>query len=580
MDNQIRYTISAQDLLTRQLQGMNTEATALERTMGGLGTTIAGAFGLYQIGNFISKTITAGTTVENATTGLTTLLKNSAEAAMVVDNTMKDAIATPFAFEGLLNANKALISAGQSSVRAREDVLNLSNAIAATGGGDNELQRMVVNLQQISNTGKATAMDIKQFAFAGVNIYQVLADATNQPIAKVKEMEVSYDLLTMALKKAHDKGGIYYNGLENMAGNTSVKISNMGDQMFQFMVDVFETSKPLINGFIDTALSAISGMRDMFTWLGKNKELVYGLATAFGVVSGAMLVNVLRLKAVALWTGITTSSFITQTFTMAALTAGFTGASTAGMLLAGTMALINSVNPFTWIVLGLAAVSGAVVYAWRNFETFRGVLVGSWAVIKKWAHNVYEVIAGIADVFIEGKPIQGVKRMIAVFENAGQDTAKAYNTGFNKGVADFNFVPLSDKIDSSIQTINQRIAKGFYKDESSYDTMFDAFSKNLDKKVKAGLLTEDAKQVALGKIAVYGKKTEKDGSINVDASNKSETKNVKANKATIINISIGNLVNDFQVKTTNVYESANEIKNLVTKALTGAVNESQIIAGN
>jgi tape measure domain-containing protein len=579
MDQQIRYTVSANDLISQQLNGMNNQANTLERTMSGLGGTIAGVFGIYQVTNFVNKTIEAGTKVENATTGLTTLLKNSWEAGEVVRQTMADAAATPFAFEGLLDANKALISTGVSSQRAREDVLNLANAIASTGGGDAELQRMVVNMQQISNTGKATAMDIKQFAFAGVNIYKVLADATGQPIAKVKEMEVTYDMLTMALKKAHEQGGIYYNGLEGMAQNTSVKISALGDKMFIFMNNLFTASKPLIDGVIDSIDGLVLGMSDLFNWFVKNKEVVYGLGAGLTFVGGAMLINVIRLKALALWTGFATTSMIAQTFTTGALTAGFAGASTAGMVLAGTMALINAVNPFAWIVVGVAAFTAGIVYAWNKFEGFRGAIVGSWEVIKQWGTNVMNLHKGIGDI-LHGNLTQGMERIKSVFEDSGEGTAKAWNRGFNKGVADFNFVPLNEKIDKSIETINERVAKGFYKDEKGYNTMFEAFSSNLDKKVKAGLLTEDAKQVALGKIAAYGVKSEKDGNISFDASTKSETKNVKANKAVIINVSIGNLINDFQIKTTNMYESANVVKDIVTKALTGAINDSQIVAGN
>lgn len=579
MDNQIRYTVSAQDLLTRQLQGMNTEANALERTMSGLGNTIAGVFGVYQIGNFINKTIEAGATVENATTGLTTLLKNSAEATQVVQNTMQDAIATPFAFEGLLNANKALISAGQNSERAREDVLNLANAIAATGGGDNELQRMVVNLQQISNTGKATAMDIKQFAFAGVNIYQILAEATNQPIAKVKEMEVSYDLLTMALKKAHDKGGIYYNGLENMAGNTSVKISNMGDQMFQFMNSLFESSKPLINGFIDAIIGSVQSMRDLFNWFKENDEVAKGLGATLGVLSGAMLLNVIRLKAVALWTGFATTSMVAQTFTTGALTAGFAGASSAGMVLAGTMALINAVNPLTWWIVGISAVTGALVCAWQEFKEFRSVVYGVWEVIKLWAKNTIELTKGVVEIFL-GSYEKGFKRIVDVFENSGQETGQAFSKGFNKGIMEFAQAPLTERIDQSIKTINERVLNGFYKDENQYNAQISTFTKNLDKQVQKGLMTEAEKNKALGKIAVFGQKSQKDGSVSFSQEQKSETKNVKANKAVIVNVSIGSLINDFQIKTTNVYESAEAVKNIVVKALTGAVNESQIVAGN
>ena len=174
MDNQIRYTVTANDMLSGKLQGMNQNANILNGTMANLGTAIAGAFSVYAITGFVKSVVSAGTTVENATTGLTTLLGDAGEATRVIQNTMQDATKTPFAFEGLLSANKALISAGIDADKARKDVLNLANAISATGGGNDELTRMVVNMQQISNSGRATSQDIKQFAYAGINIYKVL----------------------------------------------------------------------------------------------------------------------------------------------------------------------------------------------------------------------------------------------------------------------------------------------------------------------------------------------------------------------------------------------------------------------
>lgn len=37
----------------------------------------------------------------------------------------------------------------------REDAMNLANAIAATGGGNDELARMATNMQQIKTVGKS-----------------------------------------------------------------------------------------------------------------------------------------------------------------------------------------------------------------------------------------------------------------------------------------------------------------------------------------------------------------------------------------------------------------------------------------
>jgi len=132
MDNQIRYTVTANDMLSGKLQSMNQNAGFLNSTMGNLGNVIAGAFSIYAVSAFAKSVVSAGTTVENATTGLTTLLGDASEATRVVQNTMQDATKTPFAFEGLLSANKALIGAGVGADKARADVLNLANAISAT----------------------------------------------------------------------------------------------------------------------------------------------------------------------------------------------------------------------------------------------------------------------------------------------------------------------------------------------------------------------------------------------------------------------------------------------------------------
>jgi hypothetical protein len=58
-----------------------------------------------------------------------------------------------------------------------------------------------------------------------------------------------------------------------------------------------------------------------------------------------------------------------------------------------------------------------------------------------------------------------------------------------------------------------------------------------------------------------------------------DTAKAAPNKVVSINITIGNLVNSLEIKTTNMTESASKIQEAVAKALTGAVRNSQIIAG-
>ncbi len=145
--------------------------------------------------------------------GLETFLGKDG-AADLYKQIQQDAAATPFGTEGLLEVNKALVSAGLGAKEARADTLALANAISAVGGGNAELSRMAANMQQIKTVGVATAMDIKQFGMTGINIYQILADATGKSIDQVKEMDVSYELLSKALQKAGAEGGVYFGAMD------------------------------------------------------------------------------------------------------------------------------------------------------------------------------------------------------------------------------------------------------------------------------------------------------------------------------------------------------------------------------
>jgi len=246
---------------TASTNALETSFNKLSNSVRMLGNAFGIAFGVQAIAQFTQAVVKAGTTVEDATTGLTTLLGTAEQAKSVIDNVLNEAQKTPFSFEALLDANKALISTGLSAEKSFDAVHNLSNAIAATGGGSDKLQRMVVNLQQIKNVGKASAMDIKQFAFAGVNIYKVLEKAN---IGYKKGMEVTFEQLDSALKKASEKGGMYYHGLENMANNTSVKLSNVGDKLFIFFNHIFEKIKGPLNGVLDWLMNKISDTQKRF----------------------------------------------------------------------------------------------------------------------------------------------------------------------------------------------------------------------------------------------------------------------------------------------------------------------------
>lgn len=145
----------------------------------------------------------------------------------------EDAARTPFDVASLTQANQLLISAGENAAYSRKVINALGDAVSATGGGNAELSRMAANLQQIANVGKAATIDIKQFAYAGINIYQILADYTGKSVQEVQKMTISYDLLSQALIAASEEGGRYYNAMDTQSQTMNGRISTLKDNVSQ-----------------------------------------------------------------------------------------------------------------------------------------------------------------------------------------------------------------------------------------------------------------------------------------------------------------------------------------------------------
>ena len=197
--------------------------------------------------------------IETYQTALTTLTGSAEKANKIIEQVKKDAAATPFEVSSLVKGNQLLISAGLSAEQARDDILALGNAISATGGGEEELSRMVVNLQQIKNVGKASALDIKQFAYAGIDVYGLLADYTGKTREEVTDLEISYEDLTGALKYASQEGGKYFNAMEKQSKTFNGQLSNLKDN---FMAFLGEATMPLFTFLKDEVLPTINGILD------------------------------------------------------------------------------------------------------------------------------------------------------------------------------------------------------------------------------------------------------------------------------------------------------------------------------
>lgn len=240
---QLRATTTALKAASNGMEGFasSTDKASSKSLAGAIaqGTIMAGIFSkLYAAAlsaaeGFISSGIEYNAQIEKYTTGFTNMLGSAEAAQQVMSQIQEDAAKTPFDVESLTKANQYLISAGENASYARNTIMALGDAVSATGGGNDELNRMSQNLQQIANTGEATTADIKQFAYAGIDVYGILADYTGKSTTEVQNMTISYDLLTQALQAASEEGGRYYGSMDTQSQTMNGRVSTLKDNVKQ-----------------------------------------------------------------------------------------------------------------------------------------------------------------------------------------------------------------------------------------------------------------------------------------------------------------------------------------------------------
>lgn len=210
---------------------------------------------------------------------LTRLLGSEEAAAAALEKMKEDAASSPFDLTSLAQANQMLISTGISADDARATINALGEAVAASGGGNDELVRMASNLQQIQNAGQATAMDIRQFAYAGIDIYGLLSDYTGMAVEDVKDLTVSYDVLSGALQMAAEEGGKYFEATASYADTLNGKMRTLKSTFKSVAGQVTEALSPAFKDVIDMIIEV----------LGNNDELIDSLAKVFSQIAEAIV---------------------------------------------------------------------------------------------------------------------------------------------------------------------------------------------------------------------------------------------------------------------------------------------------
>lgn len=260
-------------------------ADGLTVAIGNFETKIAQA-AVQAVQQVVSTGLEFNRQMENYQLAFENLLGSAEAANAALDAIKADAASTPFDVAGLVSANRLLISTGQSAEEARQVINALGNAVSASGGGNAELERMAANLQQIANVGEASAVDIRQFAYAGIDIYGLLADYTGMAKDEVQDLTISYDLLVDALKAASAEGGRYAGAMEAYSQTLQGRMDTLADNATQLAGAITETLFDAQKDFVEAASGWVDTLAETLEAEGPGAMMAAGVQIVFELAQG------------------------------------------------------------------------------------------------------------------------------------------------------------------------------------------------------------------------------------------------------------------------------------------------------
>ena len=373
---------------------------------GGIGGLVSGAVDgiMNQIGLLKDKTLGAAQSNESTMFSLNELMGKGAAAKLVQDI---DRYA-PENRDGLINSSRMLAGAGVENSKLMATITALNNISALTGDNVSEL----ANIQaQIKSTGYVQGDEINMFKQRGINLNPYLANVMGAKEGDISKLQskglITYDIFDKAMQKYAGKGGRFDGVYErkrdtttegkekSTTGRTDALLLAYGNKMLPIknaILTIFETilkwEGPVV-GVFQKIWGAVSPLAVGFGGLLQRLGI---LNDQFKISDGVMstvtflweyLGHVFDLVTISV-TGVSNVIGWLVDSPLAMLIVGVYGASKAWALLN----IVMAANPFSLIVIGIAAVAAGVMYAWDKFDGFRESVLSGWEKIKVVFSNI------------------------------------------------------------------------------------------------------------------------------------------------------------------------------------------------
>lgn len=214
-------------------RGVSTAAQIAQGALYG-GMFGAAATGLAKLANGISELTKAAdesyATIESLKTQLSVVFGGYTQSAQMYTQIADYATHSPFGIEQTTELATLLRQSGVEATKVMETLRILGDT--ATGDMD-KMKRIANNYAQIVSIGKASMLDMRQFAYAGIPIFEAVSKELGVSQTKLRKMvsegKVTAEIVEKVFKDMTGINGIFENATEKGAKTLKARKQNLQD---------------------------------------------------------------------------------------------------------------------------------------------------------------------------------------------------------------------------------------------------------------------------------------------------------------------------------------------------------------
>ena len=214
--------------------------------------------------------------IESIKTQLGVVFSSQTQADSMFGEISEYAVHSPF---GVQQTSELAVLLKQSGVYA-SDLMNTLKMLGDTAGGNMEkMKRIANNYAQIVSIGKASMLDMRQFAYAGIPIFEAVSKelkVSQQELRKmISDGKVTSDIIAKVFKDLTGINGIFENATEKGAKTLKARLQNLQDAKQLMLSEMGEriVNAGSIHGNDSPYLKLLSTAENFFQWYKEHNSI-------------------------------------------------------------------------------------------------------------------------------------------------------------------------------------------------------------------------------------------------------------------------------------------------------------------